>query len=335
MAAGANEVYCAVAIPGAEHLLNRPQTCCLASYDELDQVTRNAHANGVRVVVTLELPFIADFMAGQMKWHIRSCVDAGADALIVGDVGLILLVREMGIGLPIHASTLMGSMNYEAVRFLTNMDVARIILERHVTISEIADIVHQCPNVEIEVFIHGGGCSNINANCYLTGQIRMPEDALRQLMSEIDGMVKPCRYPYDIYECVSGKVGEKLTRAPVLDAFSYCSLCDLPALVRTGVTGLKIEGRCESVLYQTRTTRMYSHALDVIGEHGLESSQMSDLEYDSVVQHYQSRPFLPSYETRDGSLPRLRGTACDSGRCYYAELFHVPYAHPAVSKQRG
>jgi len=334
VAAGADEIYCAVAIPGAEHLLNRPQSCCLGSYDDLDLVSKHARSRGVKVVVTLELPFIADFMAEQMRNHVRSCVDAGADALIVGDVGLLLMVADMGLGIPVHASTLMGALNYEAVAFLRSLGASRVILERQEAIAEVQQIVRRNPDVEIEVFVHGGGCSNINANCYLTGQLRMPKDALLRLASEIDGPVKPCRYPYDIYACASGKVGTKIARTTVLDAFSYCSLCDLPALVNTGVTGLKIEGRCESVLYQVRTTRMYSQALDAIEQERTQPEKALMSLYDDLVKRYQSRPFLPSYDAKDGSLPRLRGTACAPGRCYYAPLFHVPYDSPHARKPR-
>jgi collagenase-like PrtC family protease len=98
--AGADEIYCAVEIPEAVHILNRPPGCCVPTYEELGRIARYARSQDVDTVVTLELPFLSEFMAGQMRDHIGSCADQGIDAWIVGDLGLVTMVKDKQLGIP-------------------------------------------------------------------------------------------------------------------------------------------------------------------------------------------------------------------------------------------
>ena len=333
IAAGADEIYCAVKIPGAFHLLNRPSLCCVPTYDELGKIAEYARAMGVRTVVTLELPFLSSFLVEQMGAHISACVSQGIDALIAGDVGLITLIRDMGLDIPIYASTLLGVMNYEAACFIRDLGVQRIILERHVSTSEVAEIVQRAEDVEIEVFVHGGGCSNINANCYLRFAFPSKEAIAQTLKgSVIKGRVTPCRLPFRVYEF--GGQEEELAHACILDAYSFCSLCQLSDLVGTGVSGLKIVGRCMTRAYQVQTTRTYRDMLDLMKQSRKRKPNRAQRKrFQSIIRSIQDAPFhehlrQPGHSERsafDATPMSLREIACAEGRCYYGPFFHTPY----------
>jgi putative protease len=326
IAAGADEIYCAVEIPNAMHVLNRMSFCCVPTYEELGRIAKEARSKGVETVVTLELPFMSQFMVEQMKEHISVCINEGTNALIVTDIGLIRLIREdMGLDIPIYASTWLGAMNYEAIDFLRDIGVQRVVLTRHVSMEEISDIVRRHSDVEIEVFVHGVGCSNINANCYID-PIAGPPDAMMSVVGAIKAPASPCRASFDIYELGRGK--QKMASVPILDAYTYCSLCRLPELIETGVTGLKIVGRCLPVSYQVQVTRMYRDLVDLVEEGsraGWTQAQRDRL--DRMIDSFKDGPFLPQSRERspDSGLERLRDNLCRERRCYYTSFFHVPY----------
>ena len=333
--AGADEIYCAVKMPGAIHILNRPDYCCVPTYSELGKIAAYAHEKGVETIITLELPFISEFMAEQMRNHITACVGEGIDALIVGDIGLIALIRDMGLDIPIYASTLLATMNYEAADFFRELGIKRVVLERHVSVEEIAQVVQRHQDLEIEIFVHGQGCSNINVNCYLEFA-RASSDAVDKVIGGIKGMVIPCRLPFEIYEYGDSE-GQQLARLPVLDAFTFCSLCRVPELIDTGVVGLKIVGRCLPVAFQAQVTRMYRELVDLVQQARGGFKRAHRRRFNRLLESLWEEPFRPESQSSDGSSHSpgsLREILCGEERCYYTPFFHAPY-RASTSPSRG
>ncbi|EIJ42934.1 collagenase-like protease [Beggiatoa alba B18LD] len=93
------------------------------------------------------------------------------DALIMADVGLIMMVREKWSEMPIHLSVQANTMNYAAVKFWQSAGISRIILSRELSLDEIAEIRQQCPDMELEVFVHGALCIAYSGRCLLSGYI--------------------------------------------------------------------------------------------------------------------------------------------------------------------
>ncbi|MDR0771094.1 MAG: U32 family peptidase, partial [Burkholderiales bacterium] len=91
------------------------------------------------------------------------------DALIMADPGLIMLVRERWPEMPIHLSVQANTVNHAGVRFWQRQGIARIILSRELSLAEIADIRQQCPDIELEVFVHGALCIAYSGRCLLSG----------------------------------------------------------------------------------------------------------------------------------------------------------------------
>lgn len=331
--AGADEIYCGVIYPDTKYqgISTRINKCSLNSYDELERVVKYAHNNGVKAIVTLEFPYMSELLEKRVNRHINSCAEKDIDAFIIGDIGLFLKVNKMNLDIPIHASTYFASMNYEEVDFLKKLGAERVILERQVSIEEIAQIVKSNKDIEIEVFVHGSGCSNININCY---GCYTPEAIIQSIPNKLStknfesyqnfGFITPsnkfkmisapmCRLTFEIEE-----MGNKeKTYAPILDAYTFCSLCMLPMLVKTGVTGFKIVDRCQTKEYQETCTRVYRELTTIIEQGQIKLFQKK---LNSIKKNHTDFLF-PNFPE-----------ACEQRRCYYSPFFYVPYKIPRSKK---
>lgn len=96
-------------------------------------------------------------------------IELGPDALIMADPGLIMLVRERWPDVPVHLSVQANTMNYAAIRFWQSAGIARVILSRELSLEEIEDIRQRCPDMELEVFVHGALCIAYSGRCLLSG----------------------------------------------------------------------------------------------------------------------------------------------------------------------
>jgi len=100
---------------------------------------------------------------------IESVVAMKPDALIMADPGLIMMIRETHPHMPIHLSVQANTVNYASVKFWKQMGVERVILSRELSLDEIAEIRQECPDMEIEVFVHGALCIAYSGRCLLSG----------------------------------------------------------------------------------------------------------------------------------------------------------------------
>jgi len=311
--AGADEIYCDVRKPDIKDFeLKRGVNCEIPSYDELGKVVKYAHNHDVEVQLAANIPFMTNVMDDVIRKHIRSCLDEGVDALIIGDLGILSLVKRMGLDIPLYASTFLGAMNYGVADFLKKQGFKRVILERQMRIPEISEIVKRS-DIEVEVFVHGSGCSNIDGTCHLF-HFAFPFPGIEEEFSETVDLWYPCSIPFEV-EADDGR--GTVEKVPILDAYTFCSLCRLPELVETGIKGLKIVGRESSEEYQERTTRLYREALDLIGQDDLGA-------FEKMVA-YQRENFVPA----PPNMPSLRELCCERKRCFYGlSLFCAPYKLP-------
>jgi len=356
--AGADEVYCGIAMPEKLQrftLYRGPgaSPAQVPTYDELNKIVNHAHKHNVKVFLTVNEPFMSETLGKAMKNHIRSCLDEGVDALIVGDFGVLSIIRDLGVDVPLFASTYFVSMNCEAVDFLRKLGFSRIILERHLTLQEISEIVNRS-EVPIEVFCHAGGCSNTNANCYFYhyGIFSKLLGSELKVRKHVKSIISPCTLFYDVYD-VSDR-DNRLCNIPILDAFTFCSVCHLQTLVHIGVAGLKIVGRFNKVREQEAYTMFYRELLDMIGSgrgkvqpgrlrEKIESlrRRMDELELGrSMEKRAQERSRSKKAKGLSGKIERaryetLRGLIespfrevfCKQKRCFFSPLFNAPYEH--------
>ncbi|WP_019867980.1 prephenate-dependent tRNA uridine(34) hydroxylase TrhP [Methylovulum miyakonense] len=224
------------------------------------------------------------------------------DALIMADPGLIMMAREAWPEMPIHLSVQANTVNYAAVKFWQKLGVARIILSRELSLDEIAEIRQQCPDMELEVFVHGALCIAYSGRCLLSGYFnhRDPNQGT---------CTNSCRWKYDTLPAHENAEGDTVLaggslslsdistascggaeRHPLADNIYFLeeegrkgellpimedengtyimNSKDLRAiehihrLVEIGVDSLKIEGRTKSHYYVARTAQSYRQAID-------------------------------------------------------------------------
>jgi putative protease len=237
----------------------------------------------------------------KVKTYIRDMapiIEMEPDALIMADPGLIMLAREKWPEQVIHLSVQANTLNSASVKFWQSLGLKRIILSRELGLEEIEEIRQQCPDMELEVFVHGSLCIAYSGRCLLSGYFnhRDPNQG---------ACTNSCRWQYGVTE---GKVDDSGDTAPVKSAFGkftpdgsdqptageqpvylleektrpgefmpieedengtyILNSKDLRAiqhvakLADIGIDSLKIEGRTKSYFYTSRTAQLYRRAID-------------------------------------------------------------------------
>lgn len=209
---------------------------------ELDSAVAYCHARNAKVYVTLNTMVRQDEL-DRLENTIAEICRAGADGVIVQDLGVARAVHQMAPTLPLHASTQMAVHNRQGVDFLVEQGFSRVVLAREMEYAEIA----RCTNrgAEIEVFVHGALCVSCSGQCLLSSIIG-GRSGNRGLCAQ------PCRMKY--------RMGD--AEAYLLSTKDLCGLDGLEALVQAGAGSLKIEGRLKRPEYVAQTVSTYREALD-------------------------------------------------------------------------
>jgi putative protease len=219
-----------------------------------------AHARKVKVYAAINT-FARNADLKQARQIIPVLDDAGVDALIVSDPGMIRLIRTLTPNLPLHLSTQANTMNEEAVRFWYDQGVRRIILARELNLNEVGEIATAAPKMELEIFVHGAMCMAYSGRCYLS--------SFRNRRSANQGdCSQPCRWEYLLHESTRPDepliLQEDERYSYLLSSKDLCLIEYLPEILASGVTSLKIEGRMKSTYYVAVVTRTYRQALDAL-----------------------------------------------------------------------
>ena len=219
------------------------------SVDDIRRLAEYAHLYGARVYVALNT-VLTDEQLPEAETLIHELYDAGADALIVQDMGIL------GLNLPpieLHASTQTDNRTAEKVKFFEEAGFSQVVLARELSLNQIKHISSQT-NVPLEVFVHGALCVSYSGQCYLS-------EALSGRSANRGACAQYCRLPYNLLDA-DGKVlarGKHLLSLKDLNQADY-----LEQLIDAGVTSLKIEGRLKDIAYVKNITAYYRKKLDAI-----------------------------------------------------------------------
>jgi len=272
----------------------------------LAQGIEEAHARGKRF-----------FLASNVAPHnnkvrtyladLEPIVAMGPDALIMSDPGLILMVRERWPELRIHLSVQANAVNFATVRFWQKIGLSRIILSRELALKEVAEIREECPDIELEVFVHGALCIAYSGRCLLSGYLSHRD-------SNQGACTNTCRWKYQARKAQETDTGDVI---PVRTVNGQASDDDPPVmlleeetrpgelmpayedehgtyimnskdlravqhvheLAAMGIDSLKIEGRTKSFYYTARTAQVYRRAIDdAVAGRPFDMGMMDELE---------------------------------------------------------
>ena len=227
---------------------------------QLEEAVGYCHGRGVKVYLTCNtLP--SNEEADRLPGFIRRVAATGVDALIVADIGTLMLARREAPGLELHISTQCGVVNYRTATELYHLGASRVVLARELPLEEIRIIRDKTPpGLGIEAFVHGAMCMSFSGRClisqYLTGR-----DANRGECAQ------PCRWGYHLVE--EKRPGQYLpvfedeTGSYILNAQDLSMLPHLDKLAAAGVDSFKIEGRAKSSYYVAAITGAYHQAIDL------------------------------------------------------------------------
>src|SRR6476646_1435427 len=243
---GANAVYF-----GLECGFNARARATNLHIEALPEVMSYLHERGVRGFVTLNtLVFPSELQT--IEQHIVRLTEAGVDAVLVQDLGLVRLLRTVSPDLAVHASTQMTLTSGECIRAAAELGIERVVLARELSIPEIQTI-HSQTAVELEVFVHGALCVAYSGQC-------LTSESLGGRSANRGQCAQACRLPYDLV-CDGEDVdlGEVKYLLSPQDLAAYALV---PELINAGVSSFKIEGRLKTPEYVANITRQYRRALD-------------------------------------------------------------------------
>ena len=212
---------------------------------------RFLHRHGVRGFVTMNtLVFTGELEAAEQQ--LRAVAKAGVDALIIQDLGLAKLAREIAPNVELHASTQMTITSPEGLQFIESLfPLERAVLARELSVREIERF--KSPQTPLEVFVHGALCVAYSGQC-------LTSESLGQRSANRGECAQACRMPYEIV--VDGETQDLDEVRYLLSPQDLAAVDMIPDLMRAGVKSYKIEGRLKTPEYVTAVTRVYRKALD-------------------------------------------------------------------------
>ncbi|MDT3336780.1 tRNA 5-hydroxyuridine modification protein YegQ [Shewanella sp. SP1S1-7] len=274
---------------------------------------QEAHALGKKLYVVSN---IAPHNA-KLKTYIKDMEPVVAmkpDALIMSDPGLIMMVREAFPDQVVHLSVQANAINWASVKFWQTQGIKRVILSRELSLDEIEEIRQRCPDIELEVFVHGALCMAYSGRCLLSGYInkRDPNQGT---------CTNACRWKYDVHEAQQNDSGDIIAMpnavqietpttlgagAPtdqiyllqeanrpgeympafedehgtyIMNSKDLRAIQHVERLTQMGIDSLKIEGRTKSFYYVARTAQLYRRAIeDASSGKDFDRSLMNQLE---------------------------------------------------------
>jgi putative protease len=229
------------------------------SPEELREGIEFAHARGKRVYMTMNIiPHNEDFE--NMPANIRQARDAGVDAIIFSDPGVLDLIKQEAPDMELHLSTQANNTNWRSAAFWHRQGVQRIILARELSSNEIKEIRENVPeDLELEMFVHGAMCISYSGRCLLSNYMANRD-------SNRGTCAHPCRWKYHLVE--EKRPGEYMPifederGTYIFNSKDLCLIEYLPQIIESGVTSLKIEGRMKSSYYVATVVKAYRQALD-------------------------------------------------------------------------
>lgn len=223
------------------------------------------HNQNKKLYITLNNLFFENEIHA-IKDYLLFLAEVGVDGLIIQDLGVVDICREIGLNLPLHASVQMGIGNSEAVSFLQQQGLSRVILSKNLTLEEITTI-SQTTTMGIEIFTHGDLCISHTGQCYMSSFIGGASGNRGRC-------IKPCRFPYKLGS--NGDEGYYLSH----NDLSLYPL--LPQLIKAGVCSFKIEGRMRSAEYLAAIINVYRQTIDNIqhdkDDYQIKAEQLKQIE---------------------------------------------------------
>lgn len=279
-------------------------------HENLAEAINEAHSQGKQFFIASNIAPHNDKVKTYLR-DLEPVIAAGPDALIMSDPGLIMMVREKWPSIPVHLSVQSNAVNFATVKFWQSLGLTRIILSRELSLKEVAQIREECPDIELEVFVHGALCMAYSGRCLLSGYMNHRD-------ANQGACTNACRWQYKAAPAQQDEWGniEKIgsdaeapqlgigkptqqtvvlqeTQRPdshipmfedehgtyIMNSKDLRAIQHVKTLMEMGIDCLKIEGRTKSHFYAARTAQAYRRAIDdALNGKAFDLQLMDDLE---------------------------------------------------------
>jgi putative protease len=291
--AGADAVYF-----GLKHFTARAKVGF--SLAELPEVMATLHRRGVKGYVTFNT-LVFNHELDEAAHALAEIAAAGADALIIQDVGIVCMARQIAPTLEIHGSTQMSVTSADGVRLAQSFGVNRVTLARELSLAEVRAI-REATDCELEIFVHGALCVAYSGQCFSS-------EAWGGRSANRGQCAQACRLPYEMI--VDGQMRPLADARYLLSPGDLYALAQVPEIVDIGITTLKIEGRYKDADYVALTTAAYRRAVDEAwAGRNLQIDRAAELRLEQVYSRGLGPFFLTGTNHQavvQGRAPRHRG----------------------------
>ncbi len=257
------------------------------SYDfeleELKQIIQLCHLNGVKVNLAFNIVIFENELPLVIE-AIKKVLPLKPDALIVQDLGLVSIVKEMCPEQIIHASTQMTITNDLAIQFLENLNIRRFVLGRENSLPEIKLIAERTKK-ELEVFVHGALCVSYSGQCFTS-------ETLGGRSANRGQCAQSCRFSYDLI--VDGETKNLVDKTYLVSPKDLCGIAEIPELMKIGVKSFKVEGRLKTPDYVAQVAKSFRSAIDKTVQNNSLSDEQVLKEKNKMGVEY-SRGFFPGW----------------------------------------
>jgi putative protease len=241
---GADAIYV-----GMPHFNARGRTTDF-SITDLKEIIDTCHLYGVKVNLAFNVVIFQNEIPEVINL-LKEVLPLGPDALIVQDVGLARLVREMAPEQVIHGSTQMTVTNHEAMSLLDDLKIKRFVLGREVSLPEMRAIKEKTDR-ELEVFVHGALCVAYSGQCFTS-------ESIGGRSANRGQCAQSCRLEYDMF--VDGKKHDLKDLKYLVSPKDLCGISEIPELLEIGIESFKVEGRLKTPEYVAAAAKNYRAAI--------------------------------------------------------------------------
>ena len=272
------------------------------SEEEILQAVEFTHALGKKIYVTVNIFAHNDDIEKLADW-LKFLDSSGVDAILISDLGVLTLAKEITKNLEFHISTQANVTNYRTANFFHEFGASRIVLARELSFDEV-QLIKSRTSAELEIFVHGAMCISYSGRCYLSHYLTGRDGNKGECTHS-------CRWKYSLVEEKREgeffSVDEDERGAYIMNSKDLCLLPHLDKIIDCGVKSLKIEGRMKSVNYVAGVVKTYRAAIDSYlknpAEFKIQPEWLDELD---KIAH---RPYTTGFFVSDGEPTQIYDTS--------------------------
>ncbi len=270
--------------------------------EEIIQAVDFAHGLGKKIYVAVNI-FAHNADVKILADYLKFLDAAGVDAILISDLGVFTLAKDVTKNLELHVSTQANVTNYRTANFFHEFGASRIVLARELTFDEICEIKSNCA-AELEIFVHGAMCISYSGRCYLSHYLTGRD-------GNKGACTHSCRWKYFLVEEKRQgeffSVDEDERGAYVMNSKDLCLLPKIDKVIESGVASLKIEGRMKSINYVAGVVKVYRAAIDSYFENP-EAFEIRE-EWSDELDKVAHRPYTTGFFVSDGEPTEIHDTS--------------------------